>query len=239
MTERLSLKKTVPVDRYWSTDQGLTALLVSIALLTFVFLPIEASGLIGPRWFFFVDAWIAGVLLAGASSLGWHRVRLGILMVELAIVLVVLGLRIVARGLSSAWSEALSSGVSALVFAAMTALILARVFRDGPTTRHRIFGAVAAYLLLGLIWAEAYRVLDALSPGSIGGIGAKAGPKTLFAFVYFSLTTLTTAGFGDILPVSLPARSLAGLESMTGMLFPAVLIARLVAMSLANPSQGS
>ena len=234
MPGRINLERTVPVDRYWSSDQGLTALLASIALLTFVFLPLEASGLISPAWFFLVDVWVAGVLLAGASALGWHRVQRGVLVALLAILMVVLALRLLARGLPATWSEALASGISALVFSVLTGLILARVFQNGPVTRHRIFGAVAIYLLLGLIWAEAYRLLDALSPGSIEGAQLRTGEGSLFPFVYFSLTTLTTAGFGDILPVSLPARSLASLESMTGMLFPAVLIARLVAMSLVN-----
>ncbi|HCL83429.1 MAG TPA: hypothetical protein DIC22_05605, partial [Chitinophagaceae bacterium] len=53
-------------------------------------------------------------------------------------------------------------------------------------------------------------------------------------FMYFSLTTLTTVGYGDITPVNEYARSLANLESLTGQLYPAILIARLVSMEFST-----
>ncbi len=225
---------TMPVAHYWSSQRGLSAMLLSLGLLIFVFLPLETSGLIGPVWMFGVDVWMAGVILAGASALGWHRVQRGILVLALVVVVSMLALRLVARGMQARWTETLASGVSGVVLSVLLALILAQVFRDGPTARERIFGAVAAYLLLGLDWAEAYRLVDLLDPGSFRGLVWAPGAHNLSSFVYFSLSTLTTAAYGDVVPLTLPARSLANMESLAGQLFPAILIARLVSMSLAS-----
>jgi len=120
----------------------------------------------------------------------------------------------------------------------LVALILAQAFRAGPTTRHRIFGALAAYPLLGLDWALAYRLVDVRAPGSFHGLAWEPRRHNLSAFTYFSLSTLTTAGYGDIVPLSLPARTLPNMESMLGQLFPAVLLARLVSLSLVRPPPG-
>jgi hypothetical protein len=221
--------------RYWNSRRGLSALLVSLGLLIFIFLPLETSGLAGPGWMFAVDVWFGGVIIAGASALGWRRVQRGIILLGVLIVIAVMGLRLLARGIEGWWFETVASGLSVLVLSVLLALILAQVFREGPGARDRLFGGVAAYLLLGLDWAEAYRFVDLLVPGSFHGLTWAPRAHNLSSFVYFSLSTLTTVGYGDIVPVSLPARSLSNLESLTGQLFPAILIARLVSMSLLTP----
>ena len=225
-------RRSLGVEKYWSSDRGLTALLVSLALLVFVVLPLETSGLIGPVWFYLVDVWLAGVILAGATALGWHTLRRGLLGLGLAVVAAMAGLRLLARSVPARWTETTASLTSALVVSALVALILAQVLREGPTNRHRIYGAVAAYLLLGLDWAFGFRLVDVLLPGSFHGLAWAPEAHNLSSFVYFSFCTLTTAGYGDIVPVTLPARSLANVESLVGQLFPAVLLARLVGMSV-------
>jgi len=95
-------------------------------------------------------------------------------------------------------------------------------------TAQRVQGAVAAYLLLGLAWAAAYAFVAALAPGAF----ATARPESTHSrsYLYFSFVTLTTLGYGDITPVHHAARSLAMLEALTGQLYPAILIARLVTL---------
>ncbi len=229
-----TLDNALGVKHYWASDRGLTALLVSLALLVFVVLPLEASGLIGRAWMFFVDVWMAGVILAGASALGWHKLRRGLVILGAVILTVTLGLRVLARSVPTRWTEGAASALSILVVSVLVALILAQVFREGPANRDRIFGAVAAYLLIGLDWALGYRLVDVIDPGSFRGLSWAPEAHNLYAFVYFSLSTLTTAGFGDIVPLTLPARSLNNLECLVGQLFPAVLLARLVSMSIAR-----
>jgi len=100
---------------------------------------------------------------------------------------------------------------------------------------------VATYLLMGFWWTGAYILTARLIPGSFSGL--PPGMKQLQGFeaLYFSITTLTTVGFGGISPVSRPARMLAMVEALTGTLFTAALVARLVSLhtSLVIPKSGS
>ncbi len=118
-----------------------------------------------------------------------------------------------------------------LFFGFFVALILRQVLRAGSITWHRVEGAVAVYLLMGLLWAFAYDIVELLQPGSFS-LNTQSSGGALPELAYFSFTTLTTLGFGDILPVNALTRSLAVLEGLVGQLFPVILIARLVAMEL-------
>jgi Ion channel len=118
-----------------------------------------------------------------------------------------------------------------LIFIGFLAIVILRqAFRPGAITSRRIQGSVAVYLLLGLLWAVAYEIVEILAPGSFS-VNARHG-ATLPQLGYFSFTTLTTLGFGDILPISPAARALVVLEALVGQLFPAILIARLVALEI-------
>ena len=110
-------------------------------------------------------------------------------------------------------------------------VVLRRTLRGGPVTFHRIQGAVAAYLLLGVIWAYAYSLLTLARPGAFTGPMSAEGPR---AWLYFSFVTLTTVGYGDVLPVHPVARSLASLEAVVGPLYLAILIARLVSLGVSD-----
>ncbi len=120
-------------------------------------------------------------------------------------------------------------GASCATLALFTVVTLFRVFAPGPVSTHRLVGAAAAYLLVGLTWALAYEWLELVRPGSL-----QAGPNPAEgaypATLYFSFVTLTTVGYGEILPVSQQARALANLESLIGVLYPALLIGRLLSM---------
>jgi len=109
--------------------------------------------------------------------------------------------------------------------------ILAQVFRSGPVTLHRIQGAIAVYLLLGLAWTSAYELVLLYHPGALTGDIA-GGDAALQSRIYFSFATLTTVGYGDIEPVHPIARSLAVLEALVGQLYPAILIGRLVSLEI-------
>jgi len=121
-----------------------------------------------------------------------------------------------------------------LVFCSIiTGVMLVQVFRAGPITLHRIEGAVTVYLLVVYSWALACQLIALSDPMAFSFPVAPLNPQNLrFRMLYFSTTTMTTASYGDIIPLSPLARSLAALESMIGQLFPALLLARLVAMEL-------
>jgi hypothetical protein len=113
--------------------------------------------------------------------------------------------------------------------AAIAFVLLSQIFRPGRVTHLRIQGAIAVYLLFGVFWAHAYHIAATLVPGSFAGPAELANVS---GWAYYSFVTLTTVGYGDITPVSQVARTLSIAEALTGQLYLAVLIARLVAMEI-------
>jgi hypothetical protein len=91
---------------------------------------------------------------------------------------------------------------------------------------------ISVYLLIGLLWTLAYMLVGQLSTGAFNFVNDPDKERTMTSFnaFYFSFTTLSTVGFGDITPVSKVARTLAILEAITGMFYVAILISRLVSM---------
>lgn len=232
MPTRFPLLRSLSGAGYWSSDRGLALLLVAVVVLEFVILPLEASGRVGVGLLVLVDVWTASVLVAGTSALGWYRMSRGVVGLAVVAVLALLVSHVTARAVPVLIVEAVRSAMSALVFAGLTALILAHVLREGPTTRHRVLGAVAAYLLIGLVFGNVFRFLSVLDSGALQGAHWSPGEANLFVFVYFSLATLSTVGYGDILPLSLAARAVANFEGLLGPLYLAILIARLVSLEV-------
>jgi hypothetical protein len=114
------------------------------------------------------------------------------------------------------------------------------LFRARQVTADTINAALCVYLLLGIVWAFAYSLVDTLEPGSFKCSALEEGEafmqlkETSFYPLYYSLVTLTTLGYGDIVPVSRAASMLAVLEAMTGQVYLAVLVARLVGLHVAQ-----
>jgi uncharacterized membrane protein len=123
--------------------------------------------------------------------------------------------------------------VPTLVLIALVVVYLLRFVLSAPRVDTEVLCAsISAYLMLGLIWTLAYWLVAEVNPAAFAfntATGAKESMQGFNAF-YFSFVTLSTVGYGDITPVSKVARMLAALEAMTGLLYVAVLIARLVAL---------
>ena len=119
--------------------------------------------------------------------------------------------------------------------------LLRFVLRAPSVTTEVLCASISAYLMLGLMWTMAYWLVDQLTPGGAFSFNTTAGPRSMNGFTgfYFSFITLSTVGYGDITPVSRIARWLAAMEAMTGLLYVAVLIARLVSLYSAPKSDDS
>jgi Ion channel len=120
----------------------------------------------------------------------------------------------------------LSQVIWLIVAAVATVAALRHAFRPGEVTSERIFAALAAYLMIGIIFAVCYWLIDQAWPGSIG----TSDPLSLRQSVYFSFVTFATLGYGDVVPNSELAQSLAVVEAVSGQLYLAVLVARLVSL---------
>lgn len=123
-----------------------------------------------------------------------------------------------------------------LLFLAMSAWIAIRheIFSGTPVDGNKLVGALCVYLLMGLIWAVIYSLIQHLSPSALQGIGFDIHKTVDADLVYFSFVCLTTLGFGDILPLTPLARFFVYLEAIIGQFYIAVIVAILVGSRLAT-----
>jgi hypothetical protein len=125
------------------------------------------------------------------------------------------------------------------------ALIVASLFRRQALSLDSVFGAICGYLLLGMAWGVLYSMLDTVWPmsfevGSRLAEQVQAEHSRVPLFTYYSFIILTTVGYGDVTPLSAPARTCAWLEALTGQFYLAVLVAGLVGalLSKKKPEEG-
>ena len=174
-----------------------------------------------------------GVVLSAIRTLSDSRVRM------------VAALTIALFAYAFSWADAATGSAVFLsanyfcrifVFAILLMALVESVFRDGAIDSNRIIGAISIYLVLGLIFAMAYSLLETLQPGAFAVARDEAShdlSRDLVSnFIYFSSVTLTTLGYGDIVPASRPARMFATLEATIGQLYIAIVIARLVGLHI-------
>ncbi len=129
-------------------------------------------------------------------------------------------------------------GVGVLLI--VVALSIARMLRAQEVDARMLSGSASVFLLLGILWSLAYNALELRYPGSFAGLQqseAASQWEALGSLHYFSFTTLTTLGYGDIVPQTPMARALTNLEAIVGQLFLVVMVARLVALQTASASQ--
>ena len=118
--------------------------------------------------------------------------------------------------------------------ATMGWVVARAVFGPGRVTYHHIMGAVLLYLAIAVVFVALFTFMGTLVPKAFSGLSVEDSPALASNLVYFSFTTLTTTGYGDIFPVHPIARSLCNLESIFGQLYPATLVARLVTLEIAH-----
>ena len=210
-------------------DPALTVLLALELCTIFLAVPLAAKGLpiaqaVGNTLILLVIAIV--VML----SLRWN-----------AIILILLGLAahfasVVVNAEASPISVAtLRRGGDILTFSALTWVVAHAVYAPGRITLRRLQGAIVMYLNFATIFAAAYGLIWELSPGAFANLVApEGGPEEIGSMLYFSFTTLTTTGYGDIVAIDPFARSLANFEAILGQFFIAITVARLVTMELAD-----
>jgi hypothetical protein len=168
------------------------------------------------------------VMVAAASAVGRTIVSF---LVVLLLAAPALALRWLALRTGEASYIDLALRLDAGVYATTIALLLRYVFDREVVTADRLWGAAATYLMIGVLWSFLYTIIDRADAQAFVIRGANA-PLELLDLLYFSFGTLTTTGFGDILPLSATARTAAMIEGIVGTLFIAILIARLVGVGV-------
>lgn len=103
------------------------------------------------------------------------------------------------------------------------------LFRDNEINLYRVIGAINVYLLLALLGALSFEMITILFGDAIvGDIQLKNDDEDYAYYIYYSLVSLTTVGYGDIYPSNMASRMVSVFLSATGILYPAVVIAKLV-----------
>jgi hypothetical protein len=211
------------------TDRLLTMLAVLLTLYMFAFAPLHASGL-----FVFHGFTIGGFLgiIAAMIVISDSRAALVAMLVCAVANVAVILLRL----FHPSWPYNLYMLAAAwLVFAlALGAVVAYAVFRPGRVTYHRIIGAILLYLLIALAFATLYVFVGLGLPNSFRGIVFEDNSTVANSVIYFSFVTLTSTGYGDIVPLHPIARSLCSIESVVGILYPATLLGRLVTLAQAQ-----
>jgi hypothetical protein len=211
-------------SHFWVTDRGLSIFLIMIVLVVFIIPPLGSLGIAGRL---VIDIFFSLLLISGIASMSGRK-RVFVVVIGIAII------ALIVRWIDAFFALPTMDVLNYLATITCTVLfcivVLARVLMKGPITFRRIQGAIAAYLLLGLAWANAYELIEYLSPGSFTEAFRDAGRFS--SWLYFSFVTLATLGYGDITPVHPAARSLAVAEAITGQLYLTILIARLVSQEL-------
>lgn len=213
------------LQSYWLADASFVTLLVMLVTAVFI-LPIimELSG---------KGVLLFNILLLSVFFSGIFSTRsMGLIALSATLFSVHLALRLIRFG-ENPYSFFVLENVIAIANALVFIFINLRLlFRDQSVNAYRIVGAINVYLLFALMGALALEIIHAVTGSSIGGNVVLTGTDNDYPhFIYFSLASLTTVGFGDIYAVNVSARMLATFLSMLGMLFPAIVIARLVGLS--------
>jgi hypothetical protein len=213
------------------SDWLLTVLTAVLTLVVFVFAPLQASGIS-----LFHGFAIGGLLAIIGSMVFISDSPTALVLMSVALIanLAVFFLRLYyplgfhLHILAGAW----------LIISITLGLVVARaVFKRGRVTYHRIIGAILVYLLIAVAFATLYIFVGLSFPGAIKGITFEDDRSLASAVFYMSFVTLTSTGYGDIVPVHPLARSLCNIESVIGQLYPATLLARLVTLELRGQSR--
>lgn len=201
-------------------DASLTTLLVTQALTTFVAIPIAATH---PAGRVLLD--VSHLLVAAVGAIALTNRRTARCAVLASLLVVAAGPavwdRVGARlGFGANAPHEMIAVVAFIFTVLVTALVTRRTFAPGHVTAHRVQGAVLVYLNVAALCAIAFDVLATHAPGAIlstvGGLISRAPGARMAQLSYFSLSTITTTGYGDLVPVHPLARSLANLEALFG-----------------------
>lgn len=206
------------------SDRLLTGLTVLFSLLLFVIAPLQANGVRSGTYFGII---FGLTLLPALVMLSDNRLAVGAILVAVALVFIA-ALR------EGTLLDKYLDAIAWLIAGFTLSVAVARaVFAPGRVTFHRVIGGVLLYLTIGMTFVALFGLLVILVPNPLSNSATLQGNFGIGNLIYFSFVTLTTIGYGDIVPLHPYARGLANVEAIIGQLYPATLLARLVTLELA------
>jgi hypothetical protein len=216
---------------FWSHESGLTGLLVVILICLFFTCALKEF----PLADVITDSLFSLIIVTGVSAT-FRQFWVFALAIALAVIALTLTWM---QYIHSFESLTLLVNAFRLIFLfLLLGVLFVQVFRAGPVTAHRIRGAIVIYLLLGLMWCAFYHIAFLIVPHSLHfphGLVIDNRHALDRILTYFSFTTLTTTGFGDIIPTTPLTRTLAIFEALAGQLYLVITLARLVSLAIVSP----
>lgn len=225
-------KKYRFLNHFWSKESGLSSMLVLLFVMHFVIIPLLGNyssfiTIINIFWMLFL---IAGIIALSKSN-------------KKTVLLIIIPFLFVLFNWISVFENNSFILLADVIFTIATfvlliVLVLIKVFEPGPITEYRVIGSIVVYMVLANLWSVIYLFIYQHIPGSFQITLPAFESNTLEAnFLYFSYITITTTGYGDIFPLHPVARSLVQIEAIIGVLYPVILIGRLVSDANENKSK--
>jgi hypothetical protein len=209
-------------------DWVLTLLAILLAVVIFVVAPLQAEGL--PMFQVFA---IAGLLAMIGSALIISGSPTALALMSMAFIA---NVTVFFFRLYYPWPYNLHllAGAWLIIVLTLGTVVARAVFGPGRITYHRIIGAVLLYLLIAVAFAALFTFVGLSIRDAFMGLVIEDDAALASSVFYASFVTITSTGYGDIVPVHPVARSLCNVESVIGQLYPATLLARLVTLELIN-----
>ncbi len=195
--------------------------LLTVLLAMWVAQPLAGRSLIGAS---ILSLSYAAVLISAVAVVSHRRT---LVLLALVLMLPAAVLTVLPRAAGAA-AHLWGSTLSLLALALIIASFLVDLFRHPQVTIGTIGGSVCVYVLTGVAWMFMYDLVDVLAPGAFEGLSAVGTSTRQSELFYFSFVTLTTLGYGDIVPTRPESMSLATLEAVVGQLYLVVLVATFV-----------
>lgn len=216
-------KKIRFLNHFWDKESGLSGMLVLLFIMHFILIPIFGSNssfmvIINIFWMLF--------LIAGIISLSKSR-KQTLLFIIIPFLFILFGWITVFEQTPFVLFADIFFTIA--TFGLLIVLVLMKVFEPGPITGYRVVGSIVVYMILANLWSVIYLFIYEQIPGAFQITLPAFESNTLQAnFLYFSYITITTTGFGEIVPLHPVARSMVQIEAIIGVLYPVILIGRLV-----------
>ncbi|NTW02663.1 MAG: two pore domain potassium channel family protein [Oscillochloris sp.] len=204
-------------------------LLILVIIVQFIY-PISSLG--GPFWLIVYQLLYASLL--GVATLTVRTSPPALIgMITLTIIFIISN-AIYSFNTTQRWALFLGYFATGLLQLTVLRTLVRLIFSARVVTREVLYAATAVYLLLGGFFVPIYGFIETLQPGSFIDSAAPGDLVSWQQFIYYSYVTLTTMGYGDILPHTMWARSLATFEAVCGVLYVTIIMARLVSIYTAE-----
>jgi hypothetical protein len=220
------------LNHLWNKESGLSGMLVLLFAMHFILIP-----LFGSYSSFMVTINIFWMLFLVAGIISLSKTKQQAIQISIIPFLFIL----------FGWINVFDASpffimvdivLTICTFGLLIFLVLVKVFEPGPITGYRVIGSIVVYMILANLWAVIYLFIYEHIPDSFFITLPPFESNTLQAnFLYFSYITITTTGFGEIVPLHPFARAMVQVEALIGVLYPVILIGRLVSDANENKAK--